>query len=59
MHEVQPRLFVEHMAVKGGYLDAVLTQRLDDGVHFIGDQNEIARYRGLAGAGRLEVDPGG
>src|SRR3954466_5170329 len=42
MHEEQPRLLVQHMAVQRGHLDAIGSQRLDHGIHFVIGKNEIA-----------------
>src|ERR1700737_185546 len=55
VHEEKPRLLVEHVAMKRRHLDAVRTQSLDDRVHFFAGQHEIAGYRSLAAAGRLEA----
>src|SRR3974390_1177946 len=55
MHEEQPRLLVEHVAVKGRHLDAVRAQSLDDGFHFFARQHEIAGYRCLAVTGWLKA----
>jgi hypothetical protein len=41
MHEEQPRLLVQHVAVERSHLDAVRAQRLDDGIDFIVGQDEI------------------
>ena len=43
VHVEQPRLVIEHVVVNGSHFDPVLTQRLDDGFHFLGDQDEVAR----------------
>src|SRR3984893_13286272 len=56
VHEEKPRLLVEHVAMKRRHLDAVRTQSLDDRGHFFAGQHEIARYRSLAAADRLEAD---
>src|SRR5262249_27714511 len=56
VHEEQPRLLVEHVAVDRRHLDAVRPQRLDHWVHLFCGQHEIASDGGLAAAGRLEAD---
>src|SRR3974390_242197 len=56
MQEEQSRLFVQHVAVHGGDLDAVGLQRVDDWVYFAADQHEISRDRRLSVASRLKVD---
>src|SRR6516162_9554533 len=56
MHEEQPRLLVEHMAVDRGYLDAVRAQRLDHRIDLVSGEHEIAGDGGLAAAGGLEID---
>src|SRR3954451_13589120 len=55
MDEEQARQLVQHVVVDGSDLNAVLTHGLQHGGHFLGDQNEIARYRGFAGTGGLKV----
>src|ERR1700736_1761142 len=55
MHEEQPRLLVEHVAVERRHLDAVRAQGLNNGIHFLPGQHEIAGDRGLAGTGRLKA----
>src|SRR5580704_17678802 len=55
MHEEQPRLLVEHVAVKRRHLDAVRAQGLDHRIDFLAGQHEIAGYRGLATTGRLKA----
>src|SRR4051794_27211348 len=47
------------MAVQRGHLDAIGSQRLDHGIHFVIGENEIARDGSLAATGRLEVDCNG
>src|SRR5215211_5141527 len=59
MHEDQPWLLGQHMAVNRRHLDAVGAQRLDHWIHLFGNQDEIAGDGRLAAAGRLEVDRGG
>src|ERR1700736_877386 len=56
MKEKQPRLFVQHMAVDGGYVDAVRSQGPDDGIHLVAGQNEIPGDRRFAGTGGLKTD---
>src|SRR5215216_3545852 len=56
MHENQPRLFGQHVTVDRRDLDAMLTQCLDDRVHFLAGKDEITGNRRLAVAGWLEVD---
>ncbi len=59
MHEEQPGLVVQHMVVDSGDLDAVAAQGADHGVHFLGDEDEVARDGGAGSAQRLEVDRDG
>ena len=59
MHEKQPRLFRQHVAMEGGHLDPVFPQRLYHGVDFVPEQNEIARNGGLPASRRLKVNCGG
>src|SRR5262249_58012040 len=42
VHEQEPRLLVEHVAVQRGDLDAVVSQRLHHGVHFRSYQHIVA-----------------
>ena len=56
MHEEQPRLFVEHVAVDRRDIDAIGAQRPDHRIDFVARQYEVAGDRRLAAAGRLEVD---
>src|SRR6266849_2686128 len=42
VHEQQARRLVQHVAMQCRDLDAVGTQRAQDGVHFAGDQDEVA-----------------
>src|SRR5262249_27115116 len=56
MHEEQPRLLIQHVAVQRRHLDAVRPQRLDYGIDLIAGENEVASDGGFAAAGRLEVD---
>ena len=57
--EEKPRLFSQHMAVDGRHLDAVRTQRLDDGIYFVAGQDEVTGDRCLVATGWLEVDARG
>src|SRR4051812_2786295 len=59
MHEDQPRLLGQHVAMDRSDLDAVVAQRLDDRVHFVAGKDEITGDGGLPAASRLEVDGGG
>src|SRR5207245_116098 len=58
VHEEQPRLLIQHVAMKSSYLDAVGTERLDDRVDLARHHHEIARYSGFAAARRLKTDSG-
>ena len=58
MHEVEPRLLVEHVAVQRGDLDAVLPQRLEHRIDLLAQEHEVAGDRRLAVTGRLERDAG-
>jgi hypothetical protein len=44
------------MIVQGGNLDAIVAQRTQHRIDFIGGEDEIPGDRGLAAAGRREVD---
>src|SRR5215471_13243091 len=46
------------MAVNGGHLDPILTERADKRFHFVSGNDEVAGDRRFAAAGRLEVDHG-
>src|SRR5262249_46471066 len=59
VHEEQPRLLVEHVAMDRRHLDAIRPQRLDHRIHLVRRQHEVAGDSGLAAAGGLEVDGGG
>ena len=56
VHEDEPRLLGEHVAVHRGHLDAVLPQRLDHRVDLLAGEHEVPGDGGLAAAGRLEAD---
>jgi hypothetical protein len=56
MEEEQPRLFVQHVAVDGGYVDAVCSQCSDHRIDLIAGENEIAGDSCLAAAGGLKTD---
>ncbi len=56
MQEEQPRLFVQHVAVDRGHLDAVRPQRPDHGIDLLAGKYEIAGNGGFAAAGGLEAD---
>ena len=55
MHEEEPRLFLQHVTVERGHLDAVARSALMTGFTSSG-QDEVPGDRGFAAAGRLEVD---
>src|SRR6476661_3781661 len=59
MDKKETWLFVEHMTVEGGHLDAILAQRTDHRVHLFGGDHKITRYRCLAATCGLEVDNDG
>ena len=59
MHEEQPRLLVEHVAVERRHLDPVRALRLDHGIDLFFGEHEVAGDGGLAAAGGLEADCGG
>jgi len=42
------------MAMNGGYLGVIFPQGMDNGVHFLGCEHEVACDCGLAAIGRLE-----
>src|SRR4051794_20803356 len=56
MHEDQPWLLVQHVAVDGRNLYPGRRKLLDDGVHLGADQHEVSGDRRLTAAGRLEAD---
>src|SRR5262249_37020266 len=56
MHEEEPRLLPEHVAVHGGHFDSIRPQRLHYRIPLGAGQREVAGDRGFAIAGRLEVD---
>src|SRR5262249_61061728 len=56
VHEEEPRLLVEHVTMDRRHLDTVRPQSVDDWVHFVSRQDEIAGNGGLAPTGRLEAD---
>src|SRR5215468_1672476 len=58
MHEAQPRLLIQHVAVQCRHLDAVRVQRMDHRIDLLARHDEVAGDGGLAAAGRLEVDAG-
>src|SRR5215471_15907806 len=59
VHEEQPRLLVEHVAVDRRHLDAIRAQRVDHWIDLVCGQHEVAGDGGLAAAGGLEADPSG
>src|SRR3954467_10205317 len=56
MHEVEPRILAQHMAVDRGDPNAALGQRPKDGVYLGAEQNEVAGDGGSTGSGRLKID---
>ena len=56
MEEEQPRLFVQHVAVDGGYVDIVRSQCSDHRVHLIAGEYEIPGDSCLAATGGLKTD---
>src|SRR5882757_9803304 len=56
MEEEQPRLFVQHVAVDGGYVDAVCSQCFDYRIHLVAGENEIPGDSCLAATGGLKTD---
>ena len=48
VEEEQPRLLVQHVAVHGGYVDAVCTQCSDHRIHLVTGEDEISGDGGLA-----------
>src|SRR5262249_35061936 len=59
VHEEQPGLLGQHVAVDRRDLDPVRPQGLDHRVDLLANEHEVARDRSLAAAARLEVDSGG
>src|SRR5215204_2082050 len=59
MHENQPGLFGQHVAVDCSHLDAIFTQCLDNRVHLLAGEDKIAGNRRLTVGSGLEVDGGG
>ena len=55
MHEEEARLFVQHMIMQGGHLDAVLAQRAQDRIDLGRRQYEVPGDCSLAAAGRLKI----
>jgi hypothetical protein len=47
MDKKETGLFVEHVAVNGGHLNAVVMQGADQRIHFVGDYDEVTGDRGL------------
>ena len=58
MQEEQARLVVEEVIVQARHRDFLRLQHPDHGIHFNGEQDEVANDCRLAGAGRLAVDRG-
>src|SRR5215216_389162 len=56
MHENQPGLLGQHVAMNCRHFDATLSERFDNRIDFSSNQHEVAGNGGLAAAGRLEVD---
>src|SRR5262249_25891845 len=56
MDKEHPGLLVEHVTVDRRYFDVAGTQRTDQRVDLVARHQEITCDRGLAAAGRLEVD---
>src|SRR5690348_6462733 len=59
MHEVQARLFVEHVAVQSSDFNAVRAQGADHRIDLLPGEDEVASDGGVPVPGRLEVDAGG
>src|SRR5258708_31171316 len=53
MHEEQPRLFGEHVAVQRRHLDPALAQGLAHGIDLLRDEHEVTCDRRFAAATRL------
>src|SRR5438067_947440 len=56
MHEEESRRLLQHVAVDGRHLDAILAQGAEHRIHFAPDEDEVTSDGGLAPAGRLEID---
>src|SRR6267154_1448914 len=56
MHEEQPRLLGEHVAVQRRHLDPAVAQGPEHGVDLACDEHEVPGDRRPAAPGRLEVD---
>src|SRR5436190_19699815 len=56
VHEEQPRLLVEHVAVNGRNGDAILAQCLDDGIDLFTNQYKVTGYCRFSWTRGLEVD---
>ena len=59
MDKKETGLFVEHVAVNGRHLNAVVMQGADQRIHFVGDYDEVTGDRGLPISCGLEVDSDG
>src|SRR5262249_18323450 len=59
MQEDDSRLLRQHVAVNGGYVDALGAERPDHVDDLRADEGKVARDRCLAATGRLEIDAGG
>lgn len=57
MHEEEPGLLVEHVAVKCSHLDVAGVKSLNNRIDLVSCQNEVAGNRRLAVAARLKADP--
>src|SRR5664279_4247137 len=56
MHEKEPRLLVEHVAMQCRHLDTMPKEFLEHRIHFLSGEHKIACDCNLPTAGRLEVD---
>src|SRR5262249_9703916 len=56
VHEEEMRRIGQHVAVKRGHFDAVISQRFDHRIDLAGDENEVAGDGSLSSTSRLKVD---
>jgi len=59
MHEEQPRLFVEHVAVDRRDPDSILGERPQNWIHFSAQQDEVSCRGGFSSTSGLKVYRGG
>src|SRR5258708_36734307 len=58
MHEEQPRLLRQHVAVKRCYPNPVVAQCLHDRIRFLAQEHEISGDCSFAAPSRLEINGG-